>query len=91
VILFRVLITYMNFFIKNVFSLRYLAFINLLNINNLTLNIVFVTPSLQTRHVASRKFLGGKGKSWRSKTFVYSDENEGIKCLYLLILRMLIF
>jgi len=34
------------------------------------------------RHVASRKFFGGQGQIMKGQNFfVYSDENEGIKCL----------
>jgi len=35
------------------------------------------------RHVASQKFLEGQGQIMEGQNFfVYSDENEGIKCLY---------
>jgi len=43
------------------------------------------------RHAASRKFLGAQGQVTEGQNFfVYSDENEEIKCLYWYYTRILV-
>jgi len=39
--------------------------------------------TLYNRHIASQKIFGGQWQIMEGQNiFVYSDENEGIKCLY---------